>query len=273
MKPKRLLAVGVFLASVTAASVTGAQKPSAPQPTEQQKLKERVDALDSQLKEAQAKADRAAIEKDYMTRIQKQYETYYEKAFNTQVTIVSIIALFITIVFGLAAKFGFGVFDRSIQHALSDASASLRTEFTQMLNKETQAIRQANAAQLKTLEDGLTERISVQEEDLKTRSDYQFQFVQGVALAAAREYGDARECFRLALKRYKSGKPKQLIPKEGGVIAVRNVFVSLSNEDEANHVENARNELADELYNNLEDELALAATNLLWLGPLLKERK
>ena len=187
--------------------------------------------------------------------------------------IVSILAQFITIVLGLSARFGFGIFDRAVQQALSDASAKLRTEFTQMLGKETQAIREANPAQLKTLEDGLTERISDQEEDLKTRSDHQFQFAQGVASAAAKEYHDARQAFRLALKRYRSGKPKQLIPKEGGVIAVRNVFVSLRNEDEANHMENAKNELADELYNNLEDELALAAPNLLWLGPLLKERK
>ena len=76
MKPKRLLALGVFLAGGTAAaSLTAAQKPAPPQPTEQQKLEGRVDALESQLKEAQAKADRAAMEKDYITRVQKQYET------------------------------------------------------------------------------------------------------------------------------------------------------------------------------------------------------
>jgi hypothetical protein len=31
--------------------------------------------------------------------------------------------------------------------------------------------------------------------------------------------------------------------------------------------------LADELYDDLEEELALAAVNLNWLAPLLKERK
>lgn len=271
MKPKRLLALGVFLAGVAAAaSLTGAQKPAPPQPTEQQKLKERVDALESQLKEAQAKADRAAVEKDYITRVQKQYETYYEKAFNSQMWTLGIMGIILTAVFGLTAKFGLDIFDSRTKNALDAAVVQIEKKFTEQMKNELETLRQQNATQLNTLEDGLTERISDQEEDLKTRSDYQFQFAQGVASAAAEEYGFARANFRSALKRYKSGKPKQLIPKEGGVISVRNVFISLRHEDEANHVENARNELADELYNNLEDELALAACPLPKSHPLEK---
>jgi len=104
-----------------------------------------------------------------------------------------------------------------------------------------------NAAQVKELEAGLTERVTQQEQDLKTRSDYQFQFAQAIASAAANEHADARAAFRSALKRYKSGKPRQLIEKKAGVIAALNIFVTLRRQDEANRLENARSELADEL--------------------------
>lgn len=87
MKPTYLLALGVFLTSVVAASPTAAQKPAPPQPTEQQKLKEHVDALESQLKEAQARADRAAMEKDCIERIQKQHQSDYKKVLSSQTTL------------------------------------------------------------------------------------------------------------------------------------------------------------------------------------------
>lgn len=118
MKPTRLLALGVLLAGVTAAaSLTGAQKSALPQQIEQQRLNERVDALESQLKEAQAKADRAAMEKDYIERIQKEVNAYYEKAFNTQLAIVTIIAVIV----GLVGKFGV---DHIVQSKLTEASTS-----------------------------------------------------------------------------------------------------------------------------------------------------
>ncbi len=84
---------------------------------------------------------------------------------------------------------------------------------------------------------------------------------------------DARAAFRRALKNYKFGKARKLIPPRSAAIALHNLFVQFPNEDEGNFAENARKELADEFYNDLEDELALAAVNLKWLGPLLKKRK
>ena len=58
-----------------------------------------------------------------------------------------------------------------------------------------------------------------------------------------------------------------------GTVAVHNIFNQFPYEDEANFVENAKEELADEFYNDLEAELALAAVQLDWLAPLVKERK
>ena len=276
MKPKHLLllALGVSITYLgTTTMLTTAETAAPPRPAGPEKLAERVDALDSRMKTVEEKSDRAALEKDYVNRIQKQYEAYYEKAFNTQVTIVSVIALFITIVFGLAARLGFGIFDRSIQQALSKASTDLETKFNQKLDTELQKLREANATQIKQLEGSLAERINGLEGDLKTRSNYQFQFAQGLAVGADKRHDDARGHFRRALYIYKSGKPRHLFEKETGVGIVRNIFVALEYEDMAKFRENAKKELADKLYNGLEDELALAALRLDGLAPLLKERK
>src|SRR5258708_28192186 len=173
MKPTSLLALGVFLTSVVAASPTAAPKPAPPQPTEQQRLKERVDALESQLKEAQAKVDRAAMEKDYIERTQKEVNAYYEKAFNTQLATVTIIALIV----GLIGKFGV---DHIVQSRLTEASATLREGFRRELAVELQTLKDSNAAQMKQLED-----------DLKLRSDWQFQFLQGMTSVPDKRFHDA----------------------------------------------------------------------------------
>jgi hypothetical protein len=264
------IAAIVLLAAYTAAAAP--QKPAPPMPTSQAQLEARVKDLETRLAAAEQKAASAAMEKDYITRVQAQYERYYEKAFNTQVTILSVIALFITIVFGLAARFGFGIFDRTIQLKLTEASTQLRTEFTQSLEKETQALRDANSAQLKALENGLTKQITEQVENLNIRSEFQFQFAQGLAAAADERFADARASFRNALQNYKLGKSKQLVSKRGGAQALRNIFVLVKKQNKENFAEIAKIELVDELYNNLEDELAQATLTLRWLIPVLFEK-
>jgi len=57
MQPKHLLALGVLVGVVATASLTAAQKSTPTQLPEQQKLKERIEVLESQLREALAKAD------------------------------------------------------------------------------------------------------------------------------------------------------------------------------------------------------------------------
>jgi hypothetical protein len=261
----------VLLASLSPALAQ--QKLAAPSRPSQAQLEEHMKDLEARLNDAQQKAASAAMEKDYITRVQKQYETYYEKAFNTQVITVSILALFITIVLAIAAKFGFETFDRRINTALRETSAQLRTEFNQQLRTELDTLRQQNSAQLKALEDALTIRVTEQEQDLKIRSDYQHSFAQALAFAVGGQYGTARNQFRKALMIYKYTKPKQLIEKQtGGAVTAENLFRTFPHEDQDKFGENAKKELADKLYNDLEDELALAAVNLDWLAPLLKER-
>jgi hypothetical protein len=244
------------------------QKPAAPSRPSQAQLEDHVKELETRLNDAEQKAASAAMEKDYITRVQKQYE-----AFNTQVWILSILGLILTTLFFLAGRIGFSVFDRRIDSALKEASAQLRTEFNQQLRTDLETLRQQNSAQLNALEDALSRRITEQEKDLRTRSAYQHSFAQALAFAISGSYATARNQFRSALTIYKHTKPKQLFGKQAGAVTAENLFLTFQHEDKDNFAENAKKELADVLYDGLEDELARAALELTWLAPLLKERK
>jgi hypothetical protein len=271
-------AVIVLLAAHCAALAQ--QKPAAPSPSSLGKLEDRVNQLETDLRAAQQKAEKATMDKDYILHTQNHYESYYREVFSTQTHILwtigvtaTLLSITLTAVFFVAGRFGFNIFDRKIDSSLRDAAAQLRTEFTQLLAKEMQSLQEANAAQLKALEEGLTKRISEQEEDLKNRSRFQFDFAQGLAAAADERYDDAGRSFRRALEIYKLCRPKQLFKKHTGALAVRNIFVMVKKVGKANFAENAKKELEDELYNDIEDELARAAISLNWLVPILKERK
>ena len=85
--------------------------------------------------------------------------------------------------------------------------------------------------------------------------------------------GDSVVMFRNALRTYKSGKSRKLIEAMVGVTTVVNIFESLRKEQGEKFVEKAREELADPLYDHLEEELAVAALQSPWLTPLINERK
>jgi hypothetical protein len=272
-----------FIASIAVIVLLAAaapQKPAAPLPSSQAQLEARVKELETRLAAAEQKADKATMEKDYILRTQNHYEAYYKEVFSTQTHIlwtigvtVTLIALTFSVVFFVAGRFGFNIFDRKIDSALKDATTQLRTEFAERLANETSALQEAHAAELKTLGADLTERINQQIQDLKTLSTFQHNFAQALTLAADKRHADARIMYRAAVKAYKFGKPRQVITKRAGVAATRNLFLQFANEDEANSVQNAKKELAGEFYNDLEDELALAAVRLDWLLPLVAERK
>ena len=266
MKPKRLLALGVLLVGVTAAaSLIATQKPAPPQPTEQQKLKERVDALESQLKESQAKADRAAMEKDYIERIQKEVNAYYERAFATQIAIVSIAALF------LAAAGAFGV-NNLVQSKLTAASATLREEFSKALDDRFAQLETSHAAHLKELEGNLQERISSMGEDLDIRSKFSSWSLQGMAMLGVHQNDDAVNSFRKALNHHVRGKDRRLFSPKGGVPIIANLLLALKRMNPNQFEQAAKKELADPLYDELEVELAIAALEKPELASLIRDR-
>ena len=249
------------------------QKPLAALSRSQAQLEDRVKELEARVDAAEQKAASAAMEKDYITRVQKQYETYYDKVLSTQTWTLTVFGFILTALFALAAKLSVDIFDSRTKSALDAAVAQLEKKFSEQMQKELKILRQQNTTGLKVLEDDLTKRIGELEQNLQARADFGHVSVQGLAFGIAGQHASARSDFRSALEICRDGKPKQLIDKETGAAVAENIFLSIKKEDQTNFLENAKKELANELYNDLEEELALVAVDLNWLAPLLRKRK
>jgi hypothetical protein len=229
------------------------------------KLEERADA-------AEKAASSAAMEKDYITRTQKQYEAYYEKVLNTQMWTLGIMGVILTGVFVLVARYSLKMIDEQTKTATAGATVQMRNEYVRAMAKEVQKLWDSNAADIKKLKEALSAEIAGLEQKLEERSNFQIQFVQALTAGVHAQHGDSVATFRNALSIYNSGKSRNLIDSKVGAITVRSLFESLEKYGE-NYVENAREELTDALYNGLEEELALAALHIPWLTPLINERR
>jgi hypothetical protein len=180
--------------------------------------------------------------------------------------------LILTVVFGLAARFGLNTLEQRTKIATDEATAQMRNEYARTLAKEVQKLWDSSSADIKKLKEAQTAQFVELQQNLKNRSDFQIQFVQGLAGGLEERPGDAVVTFRKALRAYKSGKPRGLIETKVGATTVRCIFESLRKKHGDTCVEKARDELADPLYNDLEEELAFAALQSPWLAPLITER-
>ena len=212
------------------------------------------------------------MEKDYITRTQKQYESYYQKVLNTQMWTLGIMGLILTGVFVLVARFSLKMIDEQTKTATAGATVQMRNEYARALAKEVQKLWDSNAADVKKLRETLITQFAELDKNLKDRSDFQMQFVQALAEGLDERQGDSLHAFRNAFRTYKSAKPRNLIEAKVGATTARSIFESLRRKYGENYVDKAREELADSLYNDLEEELALAALQSPWLTPLINER-
>jgi multidrug efflux pump subunit AcrB len=229
------------------------------------KLEERADA-------AEKAANSAAMEKDYITRTQTQYEAYYQRVLNTQMWTLGIMGVILVGVFILVARFSLKLIDEQTKTATAGATVQMRNEYARALAKDVQKLWDSNAGDIKKLKETLTAQFAELEQNLKDRSDFQAQFVQALAEELDESQGDSVVTFRNALRTYKSGKSRNLIEAKVGATAARSVFESLRRKHRENYQDKAREELADSLYNDLKEELALAALQSPWLTPLINER-
>jgi len=186
---------------------------------------------------------------------------------------LGIMGLILVAVFGFAVRFSLDTINERTKMAVGEATKQMRNEFTRTLAKEVQKLWHSNATDIKKLKEGLTAQVTELERNLKDRSEFQFQFVQGLAGSVHLRFSDSIVAFRNALRAYKSGKSRKLIETTVGVTTVVNLFESVRKEHEENYVEKIREELADPLYDHLEEELAVAALQSPWLTPLINERK
>jgi hypothetical protein len=261
----------LFLAAVLAffsPAVRSEQPQKASRPTQEDRLKKLEERADA----AEKAESSAVMEKDYITRTQKEYESYYQKVLNTQMWTLGIMGLILTGVFVLVARFSLKMIDEQTKTATAGATVQMRNEYARALAKEVQKLWDSNAADVKNLKETLTAQFAELEQNLKNRSDFQMHFVQALSEELNQRQGDALPTFRNALRTYKSGKPRNLIEAKVGVNTARSIFESLRRKHRENYVDKARDELADSLYNDLEEELALAALQSPWLTPLINER-
>jgi hypothetical protein len=261
----------LFLAAVLAffsPALRSEQSQKASRPTQEDRLKKLEERVDASEKAATS----AVMEKDYITRTQKQYESYYQKVLNMQMWTLGIMGLILTGVFVLVAKFSLKMIDEQTKTATAGATVQMRNEYARALAKEVQKLWDSNAADVKKLKETLTAQFAELERNLKDRSDFQMQIVQALAEGLDARQGDSLLTFRNALRTYKSGKPRNLIEAKVGATTARSIFESLRRNHRENYVAKAREELAASLYNDLEEELALAALQSPWLTPLINER-
>ena len=264
---QRILVLAAVLAFFSPA-LRSQQPQKASRPTQEDRLKKLEEHADA----AEKAASSAEMEKDYITRTQKQYESYYQKAFNTQMWTLGIMGLILTGVFVLVARFSLQMIDEQTKTATAGATVQMRNEYARALAKEVQKLWDSNAADVKKLKEALTAQFAELERNFKDRSDFQMQFVQALAESLDERQGDSLLTFRNAFRTYKSGKPRNLIEAKVGARTARSIFESLRRKHGENYVDKAREELADSLYNDLEEELALAALESPWLTPLINER-
>jgi hypothetical protein len=264
---QRVLVLAAALAFLSPA-LRAEQSPKPSHASQEDRIKKLEDRADA----AEQAASAAAMEKDYIARTQKLYESYYERTLSKELWTLAIVGLILTAVFGIVARFSLNLFEQRTKLATADATAQVRNEYARILAREAQKLSESNVAEIKKLKDTLTTKSAELELMLKDRSDFQIRFVQGLVAGADERDGNSVVIFREALKTYKSSKPRNLFETEVGAATVRFVFGSLQKIHGETYVEEGRKELTDALYDGLEEELALAALHIPWLTPLINER-
>jgi hypothetical protein len=269
VKLTRLLIVAFTVAALfaSASSAIAPQKSATAQATQAQ-LEERIKELEKRADAAEQKAASATMEKDYITRVQKQYESYYEKALSTQMWTLGIMGLILTAVFALAGRFSLTMFDTRTKSALAAAVATLEKDFSQKMQTELDTLRKANDDQLKALEHGIKQEMAKHVTNLEALSDFAFYFSQGLSFGLAKEEKNALIHFRAALKVISENR--EIFEHELASAVVFNLFKTFQKAPET-FAEEAKKELADPLYKNFQNELNRAAIEIPELAPLVKE--
>ena len=263
----RILMLGAALA-LHGAAVRAEQ----PQKASRAAQEDRIKSLEERVDTAEKAAGAAAMERDYITRIQKQYESYYQKVFNTEIWTLALMGLVLIGVFVLVARFSLKLVEEQTKAATAGATVQMRNEYARALAKEVSKLYDTNAADIKKMKDALEAQIAEADRILNERYNFQMQFVQALAEGVDERQGDSLVSLRNALRIYKSGKSRRLIETKIGATTARSLFESLRKMNAENYAEKAREEMADPLYNGLEEELALAALQSTWLTPLINER-
>ncbi len=264
----RLLILAAAL-TFLAPAVRSQQPQKSPRPPAQD---DRLKKLEDRLDAAEKSASASAMERDYIQRTQKLYESYYQKTFNLQMWTLALVGFLLIVIFSFVVRFSVNLFEQRTKLATTDAIAQMRNEHTRTLAREVQKLWDSNAADNKKLRESLAAKQTLLEQNLRHTSEFGLLFVQGLAAGAENRLDDSLAAFRQALLAYKAGKPQNLLDTKMGAATLSQIFESLRKAHTETFPDKAREELAAPLYNGLEQELALSTLQNPWLTPLINER-
>jgi archaellum component FlaC len=237
-------------------------------------LSERVKALESQLQVLSQNWEKSSSLRDteYILRIQRQYEAYYEKAFNTQQYTIWAIGLFLTVILALAGRFGLQVFDRHIEYTVKGVASELRASFEQRLESETSALRTQNAQRVSEGIENLQKKYDQALEDLTDRSGLRREFDSGLIFASLKQYDDAADYFHQFLTKYLKARTRNLVRREDAASVISNLFKAIYKKDPDKFQDRAPEELKNNIYRELSEELVSAASLFAKLAPFLSSQ-
>ncbi|MGC1686994.1 MAG: hypothetical protein WA734_15310 [Candidatus Acidiferrales bacterium] len=243
------------------AQLAQAQGPAAPAPQDAQQ--ERIAKLESRIKALEERNEQAAgfHDTDYILKIQKQYETYYEKAFQTEKDTISTLGLIYTaisasiaailaLILAIAGRFTLTVFEEKVENAIRKATADLEAKFTNRMTQERTTMLEANQKQLSDTTAELTKRMDTLISNVRQRSLFDMHFAQGLTFAHAKNYSVAITEFRGAVRTYLESE-EGLVTKSNCALALSNLFKTLRASDRDKFEANAAIELEEDIFTKL----------------------
>jgi len=178
-------------------------------------LDERVKTLESQVEELSDKYKQSAgfSDTEYVLRVQRHYEEYYEKVLRTQTNMMWAVGSLLTFLLGIAGFFSLRQFDRQIKFTALKVAAEQRVEFERRLETDLKELEMKNSKQVS---DAITE--------LSLTSKVLRFFDCGLIFAALKQYDKSIDDFRAGIVLYMSKRKLGGVPKDIISTSISNLF-------------------------------------------------
>jgi tetratricopeptide (TPR) repeat protein len=241
---------------------------AAPEPAqEHSQLTDRVAALENQVRELQERYQQSAgfSDTEYILRVQSQYEQYYEKVLNTQTNTLWGVGILLTVLLAIGGRFTFRMFDRQIEYTMRGVASELKRSFESKVEGDVKRLEERNAKQVAVAIETLKEETTRAIEEQKIVAKNNGMFDLGLIFLALGQHDKAIDYFRQCLLHYLEVKDRKVIDTTNIRNAIGNLFGIIRTKDRANFEANAKQELQNEMYQQLKDELQVARA---WYRPL-----
>lgn len=168
------------------------------------------------------------------------------------------VGILLTVLLSVAGLFSFRQFDRQIDFTSRRVAAEQRVEFERRLEADLKELEKKNSA-----------LVSQAIEDLQLESRFALRMTWGAIFVSLKDPNESVDSFSHAVKLYASERGRTVLTKKQGTHALNNLCIAIKMRDKDDFEESLKKKLQEEPYNDLREELDLAAKDLPWLGPLL----